>query len=134
MLRAAWFIKLSYAYTVAVSEVKIKKRQLSDPSQGKDLLPPRCHWPCFVPITNKYVILLTKQGCVAVMLWICISDVLGLNLGWNTVCIDQDFSRFSHSLQANLPERCIVSVAAIYFQILSNSLFTSHPVSGHYTV
>jgi mediator of RNA polymerase II transcription subunit 12 len=36
MLRAAWFIKLSYAYTVAVSEVKIKKRQLSDPSQGKD--------------------------------------------------------------------------------------------------
>ncbi|PNF33035.1 hypothetical protein B7P43_G16367 [Cryptotermes secundus] len=33
MLRAAWFIKLSYAYTVAVSEVKIKKRQLSDPSQ-----------------------------------------------------------------------------------------------------
>jgi len=35
MLRAAWFIKLSYAYTVAVSEVKIKKRQLSDPSQGK---------------------------------------------------------------------------------------------------
>jgi hypothetical protein len=36
MLRAAWFIKLSYAYTVAVSEVKIKKRQLSDPSQGKE--------------------------------------------------------------------------------------------------
>ena len=35
MLRAAWFIKLSYAYTVAVSEVKIKKRQLPDPSQGK---------------------------------------------------------------------------------------------------
>ncbi|GLG99952.1 Uncharacterized protein GBIM_06326 [Gryllus bimaculatus] len=33
MLRAAWFIKLSYAYTVAVSEVKIKKRQLPDPSQ-----------------------------------------------------------------------------------------------------
>jgi mediator of RNA polymerase II transcription subunit 12 len=37
MLRAAWFIKLSYAYTVAVSEVKIKKRQLSDPSQGKGI-------------------------------------------------------------------------------------------------
>nr|CAD7412729.1 unnamed protein product [Timema cristinae] len=33
MLRAAWFIKLSYAYTVAVSEVKIKKRQLPDPTQ-----------------------------------------------------------------------------------------------------
>lgn len=35
MLRAAWFIKLSSAYTVAVSEAKIKKRQLPDPSQGK---------------------------------------------------------------------------------------------------
>ncbi|KAG8221965.1 hypothetical protein J437_LFUL007806 [Ladona fulva] len=33
MLRAAWFIKLSSAYTVAVSEAKIKKRQLPDPSQ-----------------------------------------------------------------------------------------------------
>ncbi|KAJ9582558.1 hypothetical protein L9F63_003116, partial [Diploptera punctata] len=33
MLRAAWFIKLSYAHTVAISEVKIKKRQLPDPSQ-----------------------------------------------------------------------------------------------------
>ncbi|XP_039296033.1 mediator of RNA polymerase II transcription subunit 12-like protein [Nilaparvata lugens] len=33
MLRAAWFIKLSSAYTVAVSEAKIKKRQLPDPTQ-----------------------------------------------------------------------------------------------------
>ncbi|KAJ8669737.1 hypothetical protein QAD02_000996 [Eretmocerus hayati] len=31
MLRAAWFIKLSSAYTVAVSEAKVKKRQLPDP-------------------------------------------------------------------------------------------------------
>ncbi|KAI5713129.1 hypothetical protein M8J76_012279 [Diaphorina citri] len=31
MLRASWFIKLSSAYTVAVSEAKIKKRQLPDP-------------------------------------------------------------------------------------------------------
>lgn len=34
MMRAAWFIKLSSAYTVAISEAKIKKRQLPDPSQG----------------------------------------------------------------------------------------------------
>ncbi|KAF7269352.1 mediator complex subunit kohtalo isoform X2 [Rhynchophorus ferrugineus] len=32
MMRAAWFIKLSSAYTVAVSEAKIKKRQMSDPT------------------------------------------------------------------------------------------------------
>ncbi|CAH0406083.1 unnamed protein product [Chilo suppressalis] len=32
MPRAAWFIKLSSAYTVAVSEAKIKKRQLLDPT------------------------------------------------------------------------------------------------------
>ncbi|XP_015113779.1 mediator of RNA polymerase II transcription subunit 12 isoform X2 [Diachasma alloeum] len=32
MLRAAWFIKLSSAYTVAVSESKLKKRQLPDPT------------------------------------------------------------------------------------------------------
>lgn len=32
MQRAAWFIKLSSAYTVAVSEAKIKKRQMPDPS------------------------------------------------------------------------------------------------------
>lgn len=34
MPRAAWFIKLSSAYTVAVSEAKIKKRQLPDPTTG----------------------------------------------------------------------------------------------------
>lgn len=34
MLRAAWFIKLSSAYTVAVSENKIKKRQIPDPTTG----------------------------------------------------------------------------------------------------
>nr|CAH7731850.1 unnamed protein product [Callosobruchus chinensis] len=32
MIRAAWFIKLSSAYTVAVSEAKIKKRQMPDPT------------------------------------------------------------------------------------------------------
>lgn len=35
MPRAAWFIKLSSAYTVAVSEAKIKKRQLPDPTTGE---------------------------------------------------------------------------------------------------
>ncbi|KFM72974.1 Mediator of RNA polymerase II transcription subunit 12-like protein, partial [Stegodyphus mimosarum] len=33
MLRAAWFIKMSSAYIAAISEAKIKKRQLPDPSQ-----------------------------------------------------------------------------------------------------
>ena len=37
MLRAQWFIKLSSAYTVAVSEAKIKKRQLPDPTTGKKI-------------------------------------------------------------------------------------------------
>lgn len=37
MPRAAWFIKLSSAYTVAVSEAKIKKRQLPDPTTGKTI-------------------------------------------------------------------------------------------------
>lgn len=32
MQKAAWFIKLSSAYTVAVSEAKIKKRQMPDPA------------------------------------------------------------------------------------------------------
>lgn len=35
MLRAAWFVKLSSAYTVAVSESKIKKRQLPDQTVGE---------------------------------------------------------------------------------------------------
>lgn len=35
MLRAAWFIKLSSAYTVAVSEAKMKKRQMADPTTGE---------------------------------------------------------------------------------------------------
>ncbi|XP_055373234.1 mediator of RNA polymerase II transcription subunit 12 [Condylostylus longicornis] len=48
MQRATWFIKLSSAYTVAVSEAKIKKRQIPDPTTEwtgtlvkymKDLLP-----------------------------------------------------------------------------------------------
>lgn len=38
MPRAAWFIKLSSAYTVAVSEAKIKKRQLPDPTTGTEIL------------------------------------------------------------------------------------------------
>lgn len=33
MLRAAWFIKMTSVYTVAISEAKMKKRQLPDPSQ-----------------------------------------------------------------------------------------------------
>ena len=48
MQRAAWFVKLSSAYTVAVSEAKIKKRQMPDPATEwtgtlikfmKDLIP-----------------------------------------------------------------------------------------------
>lgn len=35
MIRAAWFIKLSSAYTVAVTEAKNKKRQMPDPTTGK---------------------------------------------------------------------------------------------------
>lgn len=39
MIRAAWFIKLSSAYTVAVSEVaKNKKRQMPDPTTGKIII------------------------------------------------------------------------------------------------
>lgn len=41
VLRATWFIKLSSAYTVAVSEQKIKKRQLPDPAQGSEMCSPR---------------------------------------------------------------------------------------------
>lgn len=38
-IRATWFIKLSSAYTVAVSESKIKsKRQLPDPTLGIPLI------------------------------------------------------------------------------------------------
>uniref|UniRef100_A0A2R5LGN9 Putative thyroid hormone receptor-associated protein complex subunit n=1 Tax=Ornithodoros turicata TaxID=34597 RepID=A0A2R5LGN9_9ACAR len=33
MLRAAWFIKMTSIYSVAISEAKMKKRQLPDPSQ-----------------------------------------------------------------------------------------------------
>jgi len=39
LIRATWFIKLSSAYTIAVSEAKIKsKRQLPDPTLGMQLL------------------------------------------------------------------------------------------------
>lgn len=34
MLRAAWFIKMTSVYQVAISEAKMKKRQLPDPCQG----------------------------------------------------------------------------------------------------
>lgn len=34
MIRAAWFIKLSSSYTVAVFESKNKKRQMADPTTG----------------------------------------------------------------------------------------------------
>jgi mediator of RNA polymerase II transcription subunit 12 len=35
MVRATWFIKLSSAYAVAVTEAKMKKRQVPDPAQGE---------------------------------------------------------------------------------------------------
>ena len=35
LTRAAWLIKMSSAYTVAISEAKIKKRQMIDPAIGK---------------------------------------------------------------------------------------------------
>lgn len=38
MLRAAWFIKQLSAYYNAISEAKLKKRQLPDPSQGTILV------------------------------------------------------------------------------------------------
>jgi len=39
LIRATWFIKLSSAYTIAVSEAKIKsKRQLPDPTLGTYIL------------------------------------------------------------------------------------------------
>ena len=34
ILRAAWFIKMTSAYNTAISEAKIKKRLMADPSQG----------------------------------------------------------------------------------------------------
>lgn len=34
MMRAAWFIKLSLSYTVAIIESKNKKRQMTDPTTG----------------------------------------------------------------------------------------------------
>ena len=34
MVRAIWLIKMTAAYTVAISEAKMKKRQLPDSSQG----------------------------------------------------------------------------------------------------
>ena len=34
MLRAAWFIKISSAYTTGISESKGKKRVMADPAQG----------------------------------------------------------------------------------------------------
>lgn len=36
MVRATWFIKLSSAYAVAVTEAKMKKRQVPDPAQGEN--------------------------------------------------------------------------------------------------
>ena len=37
MLRAAWFIKISSAYTTGISEAKGKKRAMADPAQGRAL-------------------------------------------------------------------------------------------------
>lgn len=59
--RATWFIKLSSAYTVAVSEAKTKKRQMPDPSTEwtatltkfmKDLVP-KLHEHFHGPVTDK---------------------------------------------------------------------------------
>ena len=38
MVRAIWLIKMTAAYTVAISEAKMKKRQLPDSSQGLTLI------------------------------------------------------------------------------------------------
>lgn len=35
MSRAIWLIKMTSAYSVAISEAKMKKRQVPDSSQGK---------------------------------------------------------------------------------------------------
>lgn len=51
-MRAAWFVKLSSAYTVAVSEAKMKKRQLPDPTQGKIF--PLVQKTCKIKYRNKY--------------------------------------------------------------------------------
>lgn len=34
MIRAVWLIKMTSAYSVAISEAKMKKRQVPDSSQG----------------------------------------------------------------------------------------------------
>lgn len=62
MQKAAWFIKLSSAYTVAVSEAKIKKRQMPDPATEwtgtiikfmKDLLPKLAEYYHQGPLPEK---------------------------------------------------------------------------------
>lgn len=62
MQRASWFIKLSSAYTVAVSEAKIKKRQMPDPSTEwtstiikflKDLIPKLIEYYHIGPLLEK---------------------------------------------------------------------------------
>lgn len=62
MQRAAWFIKLSSAYTTAVSEAKIKKRQMPDPATEwtgtiikflKDLIPKLMEYYHFGPPLEK---------------------------------------------------------------------------------
>lgn len=62
MQKAAWFIKLNYAYTTAVSEAKIKKRQTTDPATEwtgtmikfmKDLIPKLQDHYHQSPLTDK---------------------------------------------------------------------------------
>lgn len=62
MQKAAWFIKLSSAYTVAVSEAKIKKRQMPDPATEwtgtiikfmKDLMPKLAEYYHQGPLPEK---------------------------------------------------------------------------------
>lgn len=60
MLRAAWFIKLSSAYTVAVSEAKIKKRQLPDPTTG------------IIKIISVLFIIINIQSCLRASITICV--------------------------------------------------------------
>lgn len=80
MQRATWFIKLSSAYTVAVSEAKTKKRQMPDPAAEwtatltkflKDLLPKLQEYYHHGPLPDKSLTSMlssssaTGSACVA---------------------------------------------------------------------
>lgn len=63
VLRATWFIKLSSAYSVAVSEQKTKKRQLPDPTQGTNVI--ACPYVRLLNATANYCCTL----CFAFVEW-----------------------------------------------------------------